>query len=164
MKPFTFEGTPSRNLASLGIKSRDKVAMCLNQEYINGERVSNCTYTSGEHLWESNMTSTWWKTSTAPHSLQYTKRVCPEESGPRYRLPRSAIVLELYWLECVLKLAKSKTRLNESTFVPTLSCWHKSVKSNESVCVNGWYRYIGHSCLVVWFYYFGKRRKNRLMH
>ena len=27
------------------------------QEHIKGGRVSNCTYTSGEHHWECNMTS-----------------------------------------------------------------------------------------------------------
>ena len=39
-----------------------------------GKRVSNGTYTNGEHRWESNMTSTWWIASAAPHSWQYTKR------------------------------------------------------------------------------------------
>ena len=34
------------------------LAYSYHQEYINGGRVSNCTYTNGEHRWESNMTST----------------------------------------------------------------------------------------------------------
>ena len=97
------------------------------QEYIKGGRVTvfNHTYTSGEHRWESNMTSTWWKNSTAPHSWQYTKGVYScgqlhmiktltqqEESGYTVYRPMvsttSATVLELCLLECILKPVESK--------------------------------------------------------
>ena len=65
----------------------------------------------------------WWITSTTPHSWQYTKGVCPGTQLYtiamlthcwRNRLSRptistgSATVLELCWLECVLKQNKTK--------------------------------------------------------